>query len=881
MITILYVDDEIELLKLCKIFLERSGDFSVDICTSAPESLKRLQSGSYDAIISDYHMPFMDGIAFLKTVRVQYGDIPFILFTGRGREEVVIEAINNGADFYLQKGGDPRSEFAELSHKIRQAVRRKEAERSLQDSEKRQSDIIEFLPDATFAIDQSGHVIAWNRAIEEMTGISSADMLGKGDYEYSIPFYGFQRPILIDMIDEPDEKVSGFYSNTFRKGNSLSAETSLTLPKGKPISVLIKVSRLFNKSGENIGAIESIRDITDVRDTERSLIRSREEYRRIIETAQEGIWEIDSSNCTTYVNDRLARMLGYKADEIIGRDLSDFILPEDLPDHQEKMETWKKGVSNSYERRFVRKDGKIIWTNLFRVPIRDGDTIVGSFGTVIDITERKRAEEELAVSEREFRALFENTEAATIIIEEDSTISRANAAYTRLIKLPGDVIQGTVNWPGSRCEEDQGAMLRQHLIQSGDTDSASQVSEFCLKDSVGTVHTVMAHFGMIPGTRKSIVSLIDITPLKDTELKLIRKSDELLASNLQLTAAEEELRRQYKTLSENEITLKQSKQQLEDIASNIPGVLFQAVVGSEGDLGVTYVSNGMDEYFGIHTDGTDIFRRFSSLVHPDDSASFLSSVQAAVRNRRDWQYEGRYRKPGRETIWFSGAASCSSQNGEMIYNGVLLDISDEKAAQLDLRASEERFRGMAERSSDLILILDQALRITYASPSARSIIGYDPEELVGRSQDYAAETFFSQSSAEFLETIRKIRDMNRIENCEIRIRKKDNTPVFVNFYAVPIIHEGVFDGIQISMRVITSERKIRKALKQSEEKFRRFVENATEIVFSLTPQGIFSYITPNIKDLLAYEISEIIGKPFSGFIHPDDYPRNLECFART
>ena len=125
-------------------------------------------------------MPGMDGIAFLKAVRERFGDIPFILFTGRGREEVVIEAINNGADSYLQKGGDPEAQFAELAHRIRQAVRRKQAERSLQDSERRLSDIIDFLPDATFAIDRSGQVIAWNRAIEEMTGIPAGEMLGKG-----------------------------------------------------------------------------------------------------------------------------------------------------------------------------------------------------------------------------------------------------------------------------------------------------------------------------------------------------------------------------------------------------------------------------------------------------------------------------------------------------------------------------------------------------------------------------------------------------------------------------------------------------------------------------------------------------------------------------
>jgi CheY-like chemotaxis protein len=118
MYSVLYVDDERDILELGKLFLEQYPDFRVDIHVSAKEALASPQFTSYDAIVSDYQMPEMDGIEFLKTVRQKYGDLPFILFTGRGREEIVIQAINNGVDFYLQKGGDVKAQFAELSHKI-------------------------------------------------------------------------------------------------------------------------------------------------------------------------------------------------------------------------------------------------------------------------------------------------------------------------------------------------------------------------------------------------------------------------------------------------------------------------------------------------------------------------------------------------------------------------------------------------------------------------------------------------------------------------------------------------------------------------------------------------------------------------------------------
>ncbi|MDD1730022.1 MAG: response regulator, partial [Methanospirillum sp.] len=281
LISVLYVDDEADLLMIGKIFLERSGQFRVDTVPSANTALSSCRIQSYDAIVSDYQMPGMDGIEFLKTVREQFGDIPFILFTGRGREEVVIEAINNGADFYLQKGGEPKSQFAELSHKIRQAVRRKQAEVLVRESEKRVSDIINFLPDGTFAINREGEVIAWNRALEEMTGFSAASLLGKKHDVYRAAFFSEDRPLLIDLIDKPDEIIRDYYSYFYRDGSSIAAESQTRKLNGDPIFVTIKVNWLYNQEGEITGAIESIRDITYLKNTERELKKSEQRYRSI------------------------------------------------------------------------------------------------------------------------------------------------------------------------------------------------------------------------------------------------------------------------------------------------------------------------------------------------------------------------------------------------------------------------------------------------------------------------------------------------------------------------------------------------------------------------------------------------------------------------
>jgi len=415
MISVLYVDDERDLLEIARLFLEKTGDFRVGTSTSAQEALDSLSILSYDAIIADYQMPGMDGIAFLKAVRQRYGDIPFILFTGRGREEVVIEAINNGADFYIQKGGDPKAQFAELSHKIRQAVARRQAERLLIESEKRLSDIINFLPDATFAIDRSGHVIAWNRAIEEMTGVAAPDMVGKWDHEYAIPFYGTRRPVLIDLIFEPDEVIAKKYTHIIHEKDILIAETSLPRPKGKPAILMGKASPLYNRVGDIVGAIESIRDITGLVNAEEGISRARKDWETIFRAIGHPAIVLDTNNQIIDANDAAIRTTGMALGLLIGRHCYEVFHgpgavcpPEGCPFEKLK----RTGSTETSEMESKALNG---FYHISCTPVYDA---AGRLEKVIhiamDVTERRRDQDELkaayeqiSASEEELRAQYE------------------------------------------------------------------------------------------------------------------------------------------------------------------------------------------------------------------------------------------------------------------------------------------------------------------------------------------------------------------------------------------------------------------------------------------------------------------------------------------
>jgi PAS domain S-box-containing protein len=259
------------------------------------------------------------------------------------------------------------------------------------------SGVIYNIPEATFATDQQGKVIAWNRAIEELTGGLGADILGKGDHEYSVPFFQDRRPMIIDLIFATDSEIEDLgYSGIQWTGNTLAAEITVTLSDGESRVIREIASPVFNETGRPAGAIESITDVTGLRQRENDLQLSASRYKTILENTGSALAIIEEDDTISYLNPEFEKIIGYVREEVAGRKkLADFIAPKDLQrlsEYESRCMTNRSTETTCQEFPFIRFDG-YVRNGLFTLTsIPDTKKMVVS---LTDITQKTREEDAL------------------------------------------------------------------------------------------------------------------------------------------------------------------------------------------------------------------------------------------------------------------------------------------------------------------------------------------------------------------------------------------------------------------------------------------------------------------------------------------------------
>ncbi len=283
-------------------------------------------------------------------------------------------------------------ELEALNQELRRQVeQRRQAEAAVLEGRRRLAEIIDFLPDPTVVIDRQGRVRAWNRAIEELSGIPAAEMLGQGQYAHSMPFYGRRRPALIDLVLDFDPEVARSYMELQRIGDKLRSLSFHPHLGSGGMYLTGTAGPLYDSRGEVVGAIESLRDVTEQR-------RAQEERDRLFELSPDLLCVAGFDGYFKQLNPAWTKVLGWSLQELKARPWLDLVHPDDrvatLAAGRKLMEG---GADLGFENRYQCRDGSYRWIYWHSLALPEQ----GLFYCVAhDATKRRDAERERLQWER-------------------------------------------------------------------------------------------------------------------------------------------------------------------------------------------------------------------------------------------------------------------------------------------------------------------------------------------------------------------------------------------------------------------------------------------------------------------------------------------------
>jgi PAS domain S-box-containing protein len=478
MISVLLVDDEPAILDVAQIFLERGGGMKVSLSESGPDALKMLGLHPFDIIVSDYEMPGMNGIDLLKEVKSRDPDTPFIIFTGRGREHVAIEALNLGASFYLQKGGDPKSQFAELKNMIEQAVRHKVAEAEVRLNEFRLAAIIDLYQMHSAGIkeicdyalekaieltrsrigylafvDEDNVMLtmyAWSR--QALTGC----MIREKPLHYSLESTGLwgeavrlRRPVITNDYAAENPAKKGYPEGHI----SVIRHMNVPVFEGNRIVMLAGVGN--KETGYNESDIRQVTllmgglwQILKRKRAEEELRESEKRLRSYFDLPLVGMAITSPEMQWVEVNDTLCRMLGSPAEELVGKTWECFAADDDPESRTDQFDGVFTGEvpAATFDKKYRRMDGSLISVRVSSMPVRNKDGSVDYFVVFIqDITSLERTRQELQASNERMTVTQEELLAARTalaekcerLLQEELRLRESEAKFQSLMESIG------------------------------------------------------------------------------------------------------------------------------------------------------------------------------------------------------------------------------------------------------------------------------------------------------------------------------------------------------------------------------------------------------------------------------------------------------------
>ncbi|HEX7482648.1 MAG TPA: PAS domain-containing protein, partial [Candidatus Bathyarchaeia archaeon] len=559
-IRVLHVDDDSSLLDISKQVLLDMGTFKIDNAYSVDEAFDKLSIENYDVVISDYEMPQKNGLQFLQKLREQKNDVPFILFTGKGREEVIVKALNLGADRYVNKNGDPETVYFELAHAINVTVEQKKSKSKIVFLKEFGERVIDSISDEILVIDPVDYtIIDANKVALEQLKSTKQELIGKTCYGAT---HHSLTPCASPQNDCPMReaiktgKPSVMIHQHFDRNN-------------KPLNVEVSVHPVKDKDGKIVQIIHISKVITKNKNIEEEKTKETYDVNKILDNIGDLLFVMDKNRVITRVNKSTCDALKKKPEELIGKHCYEVVHRTNKP--------WQNCPAEKTFKTRQTVTEEINDPNLGLPLLITTSPILDEKGELIqcvhiakDITEQKKAEEKLRKSEEELSSLFDNMTNgfAYCQLKFDETgepidfiCLQINHAFENITGIKRDLIVGknaTEAIPGIKEGNPQLFEICGNVALTGQRE---KFDVFFKPLSMWLSISVYC-------PRKGYFAAVfeDITERKETEEKLakLKKFDERIIDSLDdaLLVIDPD---NYKIISTNEVALKQLNLRKEEL----------------------------------------------------------------------------------------------------------------------------------------------------------------------------------------------------------------------------------------------------------------------------------------------------------------------------
>lgn len=366
----------------------------------------------------------------------------------------------------------------------------------LRRSEEKYRTLFMASPDPIFSFTCEGRYSYVNRAFAEGVGMGIEDIVGKR---------------IRDVFPEEEaDKRSAALNQVFLTGKEKVIEVRVPRPGGDRHYVTT-MTPIKDASDETSSVVCVSKDITDRKQMEEALRLSEERYRLVVENAGEAI-TIAQDGIIKFANRRATEITGQFKEDLVSASLAEFIHPEDR--EMVMARYWKRmrreDIPNAYPFRIISKDGSVKWVELHATLV-SWDGAPATLNFFLDITERRLADEALRISDLRYQTIFETTGTIMLIVEEDMTISLSNQGFENLTGYRREEVDGKKKWTEFINRDDLAMMVDRHQLRRAGSDQVAKKYEFRLVHRDGRMKNILLTVDLIPGTKKSVASLMDIT----------------------------------------------------------------------------------------------------------------------------------------------------------------------------------------------------------------------------------------------------------------------------------------------------------------------------------------------------------------------------------